>query len=279
MLTAPGTDLRAALLTDAAAGLDLFPGMGLEEVNARAGLQTRIDAKYLLTPDVCAAFLAGLAELGEWSCLEIDGQRRFRYASTYFDTPDLLTYRQHRQGRRRRFKIRTRHYVDTGYCAFEVKLKGAREATDKQRIDHPRAYADRLTGQARRFLEDVLRSTYRMSAPDSLAPAATTSYVRHTLVQRTGAARVTFDTGLVCTAPSGQRVEALPLWAVETKSDGSGGAAERLLWSLGARPLRISKYCLATAVLNPGLAANPWNRALHRWFGDRAGHRDRPGPR
>ncbi len=256
-------------------GVDLFPGADLEEVNARAGLQTRIDSKYLITPAAYATLVARLAEDDDWSVLEINGRRQFQYISTYFDTPDLLTYRQHRQGRRRRFKIRTRQYADTGDCAFEIKLEGAREATSKQRMPYDREHAVRLTGEARLFLEDVLRGAHRMSPPDRLAPTATTNYLRYTLAQRSGAARLTFDTGLVCSSPRG-RIEALPLWAVESKSTGDGSGADRLLWSLGVRPLRISKYCLAIGALTPELAANPWSRAMRRWFGGGASERATP---
>ncbi|RNL85697.1 VTC domain-containing protein [Halostreptopolyspora alba] len=261
-------------VTAPATGIGMFPAMDLAEVNARAGLQTRVDAKYLITPRTHAAFVARMAEEDDWSCLEIGGRREFRYVSTYFDTPDLLTFHQHRQDRRRRFKVRTREYADTGECAFEVKLEGARNSTAKERLPHQRAHAGQLTGRAWEFLEDVLRAAYRMPPPSRLAPAATTTYLRHTLVQRSGAARVTLDTGLVC-GVDGRWVEALPMWAVETKSAAEGGTADRVLWSLGARPLRVSKYCMATAVLH-GIPANPWNRALRLWFGTAATPRGAP---
>jgi hypothetical protein len=45
--------------------------------------------------------------------LEIDGARSFAYDSTYFDTPDLDAYLLAATRRRRRFKVRTRTYVDS----------------------------------------------------------------------------------------------------------------------------------------------------------------------
>ena len=66
--------------------------------------------------------------------LDIDGRRVFGYESTYFDTPDCEQYRAHRQGRRRRYKVRSRSYVDTGLSMFEVKTKGLRGATVKHRM-------------------------------------------------------------------------------------------------------------------------------------------------
>jgi hypothetical protein len=246
---------------------DPFPAVSLAEVLDRAELQTRVDRKYLLPADVFAAFRAGLAGSGQWAALEIDGRREFRYDSTYFDTPDLLTYRQHRQDRRRRFKIRTRSYLDSATSLFEVKLSGTRRGTVKERTPHPFERRGELTAPARAFLTAVLEDAYGEPPPAGLRPAATTRYLRRTLVARTGACRVTCDTGLVCTT-AGARVAAVPEWVlVEVKSPGGDTPADRLLRALGARPERLSKYCLAAAVLTPGLACNPWNRPLRRWFG------------
>jgi hypothetical protein len=101
-----------------------LPAASLAEVIEGAELQVRIDRKYLIPVDRFAELAARLP--GSWAALEIDRRRGFAYESVYFDTPDLLTYRHHLQRRRRRFKVRTRAYLDSGSCAFEVKLKGRR---------------------------------------------------------------------------------------------------------------------------------------------------------
>lgn len=135
--------------------LGAFAPITLAAVTRTAALQTRTDSEYLLAPDRCRRLRDRLAEAGGWSCLEIDRRRRFTYESVYFDTPDLLTYRQHRQGRRRRFKARSRTYADTGECAFEVKRKGSRQDTVKERLPYRAADADRLTAEAAAFLDDL----------------------------------------------------------------------------------------------------------------------------
>nr|WP_255430057.1 polyphosphate polymerase domain-containing protein [Streptomonospora sp. PA3] len=241
-------------------------------------MQTRRDRKYLVRREDCLRLFGALADRRDWAVLQIGGSRRFRYTSTYFDTPDLLTFRLHRQDRRRRYKIRTRSYLDTASSSFEVKLEGSRETTVKQRIAHPFDKRAELTAQARSFLVRALTEAYGTLPPAELAPAAETAYWRRTLVDLSGAARVTCDTGLVCTA-RGASAAADPRWAVvECKSAGGDSAADRILRALGARPLRISKYCLAVAVLHPGVRANPWNRALRTWFGRGAGEPGPPGP-
>lgn len=59
----------------------------LDELNAEAGLLTRMDRKYLVPPDDAQEVIDTLAPRAR--VLQIDGLRDFRYASTYFDTPAL----------------------------------------------------------------------------------------------------------------------------------------------------------------------------------------------
>lgn len=68
-------------------------------------------------------------------------------------------------------------------------LSGARSVGTADAYDSARR--EELDGAAREFLEEALLTTYRMNAPDTVAPAATTGYLRSTLVQRSGTGRVT----------------------------------------------------------------------------------------
>ncbi|MFC5818372.1 polyphosphate polymerase domain-containing protein [Nonomuraea harbinensis] len=248
------------LLAGVAAGLD---PVTLEEVSARAKLMTRVDHKYLVPASVMTR-LAG--ELGDrFGVLEIGGRRQFRYTSTYFDTPDLLTFRQHRQQRRRRFKIRTRTYLDGGGRWLEVKLKGAGGGTDKHRVPYDGAPAHALTPEALDYLSTTLATGLRLPRPASLGPVLSTDYRRVTLVDRSGVARLTCDSGLVC--HDGRR--ALPARRdrvlLESKSADGDAAADRVLRRLGVRPVSVSKYCLGVAALLD-VRANPWHRVLRHYF-------------
>ncbi|MEY9212729.1 polyphosphate polymerase domain-containing protein [Thermobifida halotolerans] len=236
--------------------------VSLEEVNALAPLTLRSCRKYVvpasLVPVLVDHLAPGFGVLGD------GGRTVFRYSSTYLDTPDLLTFRQHRQGRRRRFKIRTRSYLDSGLTMLEVKLKGARGVTDKRRTVHDGRPGE-LTPAAARFLRDVMDG-YGAELPRPLRVSAVTDYRRTTLVAFSGAERVTCDTGLVC-AHAGQTAamrEDLALLEVKTRGGVTG--VERLLHRHGLRPVGFSKYAAAVAVVNPGLGGNRWSRVLRRCF-------------
>lgn len=249
-----------AVLAGATAAL---PPVALDEVLDQAALQTRMDRKYLVPVDRFAGFVARLRD--RFAVLEIDGRRLFRYESVYFDTADRRLYRQHLQGRRRRYKVRTRSYLDSGECAFEVKLKGSRSSTAKSRL--PYALADRraITGEARAFLDELVGTAYGV-APPALDPVLTTSYHRATLVDLDAGARLTCDVNLVCHGDDAVAPGPAETIIVESKSTSGNDVADRVLRELGIRPVSMSKYCVGVALLDPDIPANPWNRTLRREF-------------
>ncbi len=258
-----------------------LPSVSLDELTEQAELQTRVDRKYLVTIPVLAAMLDALSGSdaggganggpggsgggrGGVAALEIDGRRRFHYASQYFDTADLLCFREHRQGRRRRFKVRTRTYTDSGECMLEVKAVSPRGQTVKERMPYAADDADRLTADATRFAADILEGN---PAVARLVPTVATTYHRTTLLDLAARSRLTIDTDLGFVGPAAA-VGAPPGTAiVETKTSGRPGRADLALHRLGVRPVSVSKYCIGVALLHPTVPANRWNRVLHRHFG------------
>lgn len=255
----PAADSRASL-EDAVHRLE---PIGLDEVIREAALQTRVDRKFLLTG---AQFTALTDTLGSrFRILEIEGLRTFRYESVYFDTPDFDQFRAHRQGRRRRYKVRSRTYLDTGLSMFEVKTKDRRGATVKHRLPQMPQEGGLLTSRAQAFLAEVLASEYGLRAPN-LLPVLDSSYVRGTFVNPEDGERLTCDVDLVY-ANDRKQLRGPDLVVVETKSANGRGAADRALAGLGIRPVSMSKYCIGMALLHPELPANRWSRLLRRHFG------------
>ena len=108
--------------------------IGLDELLERAALQQRIDRKYLLPSAELDPLLQKLAP--EARILQIDDRRAFDYESVYFDTPEFTSYHLAARRRSRRFKIRTRTYVDSAECWLEVKTRDQRGNTVKYRREH-----------------------------------------------------------------------------------------------------------------------------------------------
>lgn len=240
-----------AVCVDHLPALDRLPALDLAAVERLAALQTRTDRKYVVPAEVADRLVV---ELGA-HVLEIDGRRRFDYRSTYFDTPGRDAYLAAARRRPGRWKVRTRHYVDSGATWLEVKQRDRRGRTVKLRCPHR---GDVLDGAAHDYLAGFPVLTPLV---EQLAPALTTSYERATLVL--DGARVTVDHDVTCTTADGRSVTVDGV-VVETKSARAGCTADRLLWSLGHRPVTISKYGVGMAALHPELPANKWRRTLDR---------------
>ena len=269
----------------------LFPTT-LEDLNSAASLLTRVDRKYLVASSAAQNVVDALT--GRALVLDIDGRRSFSYASTYFDTPGLDSYLQAARKRRHRFKIRTRSYLDSGLTFLEVKTRGPRGATIKQRLDYRAADADRLTEEGIDFVVECLApltgsAQEARRTAQSLRPVMATTYRRTTLHLPDDDARATIDTDLAWTALAprsgassgsssttgagrtrptavgrGASRAAGPFAVVETKNPARHSPTDRYLWAAGHRPSRISKYATGMAALHPELPANKWHRLLTR---------------
>lgn len=245
-----------------AAPLDRLESVELAVVEGAAALLQRRDRKYLVEPDTVDHLLRSLDP--SIRVLEIDGRRAFRYESVYFDTPDLDHYLAAAHRRPRRLKVRTRAYLDAGWCALEVKQRTRRGITNKKRRKHPIQARRNLDASAVEFIE---RAASSATNAGSLLPTLTVGYWRITLFDPVAPSRVTIDTGLHAETRGGGLVEARNLTIVETKSAAKATPVDRLLWANHCRPTSFSKYGTLLAVAIPGLPANKWNRTLRTRFG------------
>lgn len=252
------------MITVAPAAFDALASITLDDLNTVAELQTRTDRKYVLDASIVDDMLDDLGD--ELLVLEIDGGRTFEYSSVYFDTVDFDLYRAAATGRRRRFKVRTRTYRDSGRSMLEVKTKDGRGRTVKSRLDYDSDDTRRLTDDGLDFIDEVLAgSSIDVDGALDLRPVLTTEYRRSTLVHAASATRATIDSDLVCIDAAGRSVE-LDGVIVESKSDSSAGPIDRWLWSHRHRPVKMSKYGTGLAALDPALPANKWHRTLGRHF-------------
>ncbi|MGW0808245.1 polyphosphate polymerase domain-containing protein [Nonomuraea sp. NPDC002799] len=237
--------------------------VGLDELIDRAALQTRVDRKYLVPIEALPRLLEQLTPYAR--ALVIDGERTFRYRSVYFDTPQLASFHCAAYRRRRRFKVRTRTYLDSAECWLEVKISGARGNITKHRLPYqPRDCATVHPG--RDFVDEALaRESIGPAAGSSLDPTLITEYHRATLLLPDTASRVTIDTGLAWQG-AGSALRLPGLAVVETKTTSAATPVDRLLWQGGMRPARISKYATGLAALRLDLPDVPWRRTLRRHF-------------
>ncbi|UDY24049.1 polyphosphate polymerase domain-containing protein [Nocardioides sp. Kera G14] len=235
---------------------DLAP-ITLDELVAEAELLARVDRKYIVP---CAEAWDALADVRqEARILEIDGRREFGYHSTYLDTPALTSFLSSGRAQRGRWKVRTRSYLDTGGSWLEVKTGGPRGQNVKQRIEAPEDGT--LTAEGLGFLAGIIGG----GAADDLLPVLVTTYRRTTLLLPRSGARVTVDADLRWQSLAhGGGLDLPGRVVIETKTGSTPSEVDRLLWSRGHRPVRISKYGAGMAALHPDLPHLKWHRVMQQ---------------
>lgn len=252
--------MNAALVHAALAALT---PIGLDELQECADLQTRIDRKYVVPVTHLPHLLADVDR--DTRVLQIGHARSFTYESVYFDTPQLTTYLLAARRRRRRFKVRTRAYLDSGLCWLEVKTRGGRAETVKNRLPYQTCDQARIS-RGRWFVDTVLAEEGVVGSESlSFAPTLTTRYRRTTLLLPDTCSRVTIDSDLTWEYRD-RRLYLPHLAIVETKTGSTASRVDRLLWGGGYRPSKISKYGTGLAAMRPDLPATPWHRTLRRHF-------------
>ena len=240
------------------------PSIELAELGERAALMNRVDRKYVLPLPALSRLLQELPAGA--SVLEIDGRREMTYASEYFDTLDLALYRDAAHRHRRRFKVRTRTYCDSGESWLEIKTRGVRGRTRKERIRH-HGDVERLGDEGSGFINRTLAAAgFTGYAAALLRPQLRTDFMRTTVFLPADAARVTIDTRLRLGAKDGRAHAFEDLVVVETKSGSRPSAVDHLLWASGRRPQKVSKYAIGCALFDTRLPANKWRRIIDTTF-------------
>ncbi|QMU58879.1 MAG: VTC domain-containing protein [Boseongicola sp.] len=248
---------------------DTFSPISLDDLNSKAAMLDRIDQKYVVSGAELADVLPTLAE--HFDVLEIKGQRSFTYSTRYFDSLDSDGYFDHHNGKRKRFKVRVRNYVDAGISFVEVKLKAARGQTIKKRLPISSGRVDRLDGALRTHISSVINDHYddpfdtEMKAEPELEPAIDMTYVRTTLVAREGGERMTIDGSLRFNRDGADSSVAPDRFIVETKSLNGRGIADAILRRANVKTVKsCSKYCVAMATLAPVERRNRFLPAMRR---------------
>jgi hypothetical protein len=233
-----------------------FEAVHLSEMG-RVALLRRVDTKYLLSEEQLSRALARLTD--HYRILEIDGRRLHRYQTLYFDTQDLVLYRQHHSGRRDRYKVRERAYADSGLAFLEIKHKIKANTTIKSRLR-----TGELSSQLKRDDKSFLRTQYPYQV-EGLEAKLFNTFQRITLVSTHSVERLTVDVDLQCLW-NGLCVSWAGIAIAEVKQDGFSMNSEfiRQMRALGVRTTSFSKYCIGVSMLYPEVKHNRFKPQLRQ---------------
>lgn len=225
-----------------------FDPVSLREMDA-VKLMNRTDTKFVFHTSKLADLLNLSRE--EYRILQIGDNRDFRYNSLYYDTASLNLYLDHHNGKRPRFKVRFREYVDTGNVFLEIKKKTNKNRTSKCRIEVENTEME-LSEKSIRYIEE--KSPLQAAL---FEPALWTIFQRITLVGKSSPERITIDHQLAFR--NGVEEKQLSFYTIcEVKRDSFAGysAFIKNLKELSIYPGNSSKYCLGTVLLKDHVKNN-----------------------
>jgi len=244
--------------------LDRFTAINLTQMH-NVALLRRIDTKYVLSEAQLYQALTRIS--ADYDVLEITGRRLHRYQTLYFDTPDFALYRQHHNGRRSRYKVRSRSYMDSGLAFMEVKNKTNKGVTIKNRMQTPE-----IVTQIDTEVNEFLHAHYPQETT-ALEPQLWNSFSRITLVSKHNVERLTLDVGLGFQADGVHGT--LPGVAIaEVKQEAFSLHSEFVgqMRRLGVRSISFSKYCTGISLLYDQVKRNnfkPQRLYINKLIGER----------
>ena len=222
----------------------------------RVVLMNRTDTKYMLSRNQLEKLLNSIVT--SYDCLEVEQERNSRYQTLYFDTPQFSNYIEHHNGKRHRYKIREREYLESHLSFLEVKEKSNKGRTAKSRIKLNEILPE-LSEDSKLFI------TSKTNHSDVLEPKLWNSFYRITLVNKGANERVTIDSKIAFYF--GDFHSALEDLVIVEVKQGAMNRHSPVISFMKSNLIRedgISKYCLGVALIYPHLKSNTFKEKLLR---------------
>lgn len=221
--------------------IELFDTVSLDDLK-KVKLLNRRDTKYVIPIEKIDALLVSIRE--KYRVLQIEADRSIDYDTIYYDTCNYDFYSSHQNGKKNRFKVRYRTYLNNNQSFLEVKKKNNKSRTDKirkklepQRPPDPDSVFRFIKKEIQGFNEDVQESLK-------------VHFSRITLCDVQFKERVTLDRSL--TFLKGDNKVSYSMFAiVEVKQDKLEKESPIMTYLRENKyqPFRISKYCLGISAL------------------------------
>jgi hypothetical protein len=232
-----------------------FHPISLKEMDG-VELMNRTDTKFVVSLDQLFSILEEVKNT--YRILEVNNVRFSHYETLYYDTDQFLFYTRHHNGKKNRWKIRKRSYVDSDLNFLELKFKTNRGRTQKQRTGIPEIGME-LNGAEEKFIGKKAGIDFH------LAPQVKNNFTRLTLVEPSLPERITIDLELSFEWNNVSK-ELKQIVIVEVKQENRNRLSP-FVQALKKRHVReesISKYCLGVAMLVPFVKKNNFKEKLIR---------------
>lgn len=241
--------------------IESFKPINLADIG-EVSLLDRLDYKYIFHIDKVKHLLKALSE--NYYILEIDSYRIHPYKTLYFDTSDFKLFNMHQNGRKNRFKFRTRQYSASGHVFNEVKLKTNKGKTIKKRISRSQFQTEIDNKFSNLIIENTIQN------PTDLIPAIYIYFDRITFCDFNKSERLTLDLKLNFEDTFSDKIKSFNNMVIlEVKQDRLNRTSNinDILNKLRIFPMGSSKYCLGIYHIKDNIKKNnfkPKNRFINK---------------
>ena len=234
--------------------LQRFDKVSLPDLD-KVKLMNRTDSKFCMHINQLPSILEDLRLY--YSVLQIDDKVIFNYDNTYFDTIDNRMFLSHHNGKKNRFKVRVRNYVESNLNFLEIKFKTNKGRTIKDRVEK-REFVSEFTDNEQNFLEKC--SPFEGA---QLEPKINSFFRRFTMVNNGFNERVTID--IFPGFKNGEKEIVLNnLVIIEIKQSKASDTAKitKVLQQNKICQNGFSKYCIGRSLLEDDIKKNNFKPLL-----------------
>lgn len=221
--------------------IEQFIPTSLEEMD-KVKLMDRVDVKFIFNDLILPDVLDRVKK--DYFILFAGGTRIANYKTLYYDTKKNKFYLHHHNGKRNRYKVRYREYVDSGITFFEIKYKN-----NKGRVVKDRVPVDSIKQEL--GIEELQLLHKKVGKKTVVEPRLENLFNRITLVAKEGVERVTLDFNL--SYNYNQLIEGFPELAIaEVKLERYSRSSKLMtvLREFGVRPDNMSKYAIGMSIFS-----------------------------
>jgi len=230
--------------------------INLDDLNS-VGLLNRQDTKFIFHQDQLVSILKEAESF--YNILDINNKQVFEYDTTYYDTEELIFFNQHKNGKKKRFKIRIRKYSSTKDIFFEIKIKNNKNKTIKERFIFDGDIRN-LSKEVRGFTFDTIGFSL-----DRLKPILKVNFFRITLASKNLEERMTIDMGLkVKNETVSENFNKLVIAEIKQSRYNPKSNFIKILRKFKIHQSKFSKYCIGLIHTKNNLKYNRFKPELFK---------------
>ena len=176
------------------------------------------------------------------------------YRSLYYDTNNRKFYIDHHNQRVNRNKIRFREYINSGLVFMEIKLKNNKGKTIKKR-KRVNNIPLQLSKDDIEYMNKIIGTSLDVEAKQWI------NFSRMTFVHKVYKERLTIDLNLNFKYGD-QNLDMKDIVIAEVKQERVSRASDfmRITKEMSILPMRLSKYCYSTIMLNKNIKQNRFKK-------------------